>query len=197
MPTQPTSVEFDNVQVLALLRQVAGRDERAFARLYESVSRRVFAFAMHRLRDPVAAGEIVSETLYEVWRSPTAFRGDAKFSTWLLGIARHKLLDRLRSRGPEHEDIDEYHDELPSIAPDGFATLALQQRRDGVLACLDRLVDPHRECLYLVFYESLSLAEIAGLQGVPENTVKTRLFHARAKIKQCLQSMLAREGGHG
>ena len=50
MPTQPTSTEFDNDQVLALLRQVAGRDERAFARLYESVSRRVFAFAMHRLR---------------------------------------------------------------------------------------------------------------------------------------------------
>ncbi|MEO8151643.1 MAG: sigma-70 family RNA polymerase sigma factor [Rhizobacter sp.] len=186
-------MELDNAQVLALLKRVADRDEKAFVRLYESVSRRVYAFAMHKLSDATVASEIVSETLYQVWRAPAAFRGDAKFSTWVLGIARHKLLDRLRGSAPAHEDIDDYADQLAGNAPDGFATLSEQQRRDGVGACLDKLVDPHRECLYLVFYEGLALAEIAELQAVPEGTVKTRLFHARTKIKKCLQLLLVRE----
>lgn len=187
-------MELDNDQVLALLKRVADRDERAFARLYESVSRRVYAFAMHKLGDATAASEIVSETLYQVWRAPSAFRGDAKFSTWLLGIARHKLIDRHRGSAPAHEDIDDHADHLAGDTPDGFAALSEQQRREGVGACLDKLTDPHRECLYLVFYEGLGLGEIAELQAVPENTVKTRLFHARTKIKQCLQALLAREG---
>jgi RNA polymerase sigma-70 factor, ECF subfamily len=196
--THETPQELGTDQVLALLKRVAQQDEPAFRRLYESASRRVYAFVLHRLRDPAAAAEIVSDTFYEVWRRPGAFRGDAKFTTWLLGIARHKLLSRLQGgasrRESLHEDIDE-HLELPDgDAPEGFQAVAERQRRDGVAACLDKLPDAQRECLHLVFYEGLSLAEIATLQGAPEGTVKTRLFHARAKIKQCLQQLLLREG---
>jgi RNA polymerase sigma-70 factor, ECF subfamily len=200
--THQASMELDNDQVLALLRQVAQRDEPAFRRLYEATSRRVYAFAVHRLHDPAAAAEIVSETLYEVWRRPDAFRGEAKFTTWLMGIARHKLLDRLQGRisGREdmHEDIDEYHELQDIDAAEGFDVVAEQQRREGVAACLDKLPDVQRECLHLVYYEGESLAEIAAVQGVPEGTVKTRLFHARAKVKQCLQRLLVSEGAqHG
>jgi RNA polymerase sigma-70 factor, ECF subfamily len=161
------------------------------------MSRRVYAFVLLRLRDSNAAAEVVSETLFEVWRKPEAFRGDAKFSTWLLGIARHKLLTRLQARhrpGEQHEDIDEQADTLEADTPDGFAALAEQQRREGVAACMDKLSEPHRECLHLVYYEGLGLGEVAQLQAVPEGTIKTRLFHARTKIKQCLQNLLAREG---
>jgi RNA polymerase sigma-70 factor, ECF subfamily len=193
--THRPSTDLDVEQVLALLRQVAARDEKAFRTLYESTSRRVYAFVLQRLRDPAAAAEVVSDTFYDVWWRPSAFRGDAKFTTWLLGIARHKLLDRIKSSRHGHEDIDDHEDELASSGPDGFEALAEQQRGEGVRACLDKLGDPHRECLHLVFYEGLSLAEIAALQQVPEGTVKTRLFHARAKIKRCLQSLRAREGG--
>lgn len=190
------SIDLDNAQALALLERVAARDQTAFRRLYELSSRTVYAFVMHRLRDATAAGEVVGETLWEVWRHPAAFRGDSKYSTWLLGIARHKLLDRLRASPFEHEDIDE-HSELPDDnAADGFAALAQQQRREGVAHCLGGLGEPHRECLHLAFFEDLSVAEIGTLQGVPEGTVKTRLFHARAKIKRCLQALLSREGTH-
>ena len=189
-------MELDNAQALGLLEQVARQDQAAFRRLYELSSRTVHAFAMHRLHDAVAAGEVVSETLWEVWRKPLAFRGDARFSTWLLGIARHKMLDRLRARPLDHEDIDD-HAELPDEgALEGFAALARQQRHDGVVHCMDGLGDVQRECLHLAFFEDLSLAEIASVQAVPEGTVKTRLFHARSKIKRCLQALLSRERGH-
>jgi RNA polymerase sigma-70 factor (ECF subfamily) len=196
--THASSKELDNDQVLALLGQVAQRDEPAFRRLYEATSRRVYAFAVHRLHDPAAAAEIVSETLYEVWRRPEAFRGEARFTTWLLGIARHKLLDRLQGKASRredmHEDIDEHHELPDSAAPEGFHAVAERQRREGVAACMERLPDEQRECLHLLFYDGLSVADIAAVQGAPEGTVKTRLFHARAKIKQCLQRMLVREG---
>lgn len=196
--TQQASGELDTQQVLALLKQVAQQDEQAFRQLYESAGKRVYAFVVHRLRDTEAAAEIVSETLYEVWRRPGAFRGDSKFTTWLLGIARHKLLDRLQNRARDREDMQEdidEHLELPDAdAPEGFHALAERQRRDAVAACLDKLPEAQRECLLLLFYEGLSLAEIAALQAKPEGTVKTRLFHARLKIKQCLQRVLASEG---
>jgi len=57
-----------------------------------------------------------------------------------------------------------------------------------------KLTEEHRECLHLVFYEGMSLAEVAAIQRCPENTVKTRLFHARQKIKNCLRLLLEREG---
>jgi RNA polymerase sigma-70 factor (ECF subfamily) len=188
------TTELDEQHVLDLLRQVAKRDEAAFDQLYRALSRRVYAFAFHALRDAPGAAEVVSETLYEVWKAPGDFRGEGKLSTWVLGIARYKILDRMRARQPLHEDVDAMADTLASDEPDAFDVLALQQRREGVQACLDKLPAVQRECLYLVYYEGLSLAEVSTMQSVPESTVKTRLFHARIKIKQCLKSVLRREG---
>ena len=59
---------------------------------------------------------------------------------------------------------------------------------------MGKLSDEHRECLHLVFYEGMGLAEVAEVQHCPEGTVKTRLFHARQKIKKCLETAAAREG---
>jgi RNA polymerase sigma-70 factor, ECF subfamily len=195
--TQQASADLDDGEVMALLQRVARQDEAAFKRLYAAMSRRVYAFALLRLRDPAAAAEVVSETLFEVWRKPTAFRGDSRFSTWLLGIARHKLLTKLQARSrpdEQHDDIDDQAELLEADTPDGFAALADQQRRAGVAACLEKLPELHRECLHLVYFEGLGVSEVAAVQSVPEGTIKTRLFHARAKIKQCLQNLLTREG---
>jgi RNA polymerase sigma-70 factor (ECF subfamily) len=189
------SVELDDADVMALLARVAQRDETAFRRVYEGFARRVYAFALHRIGDPAACEELVADTLHEVWKRPGAYRGESRFSTWLLGIARHKIIDRLRARGPVTEDIDEQLDLHDPQAPDDFHQVAQQQLRDGVARCLARLGEPHRECLHLVFYEDMSVADVAAVQAVPEGTVKTRLFHARAKLKQCLQAL--RGAGHG
>ena len=106
-------------------------------------------------------------------------------------------MDRLRAGGAIHEDIDELAELLASEEPDAFAAVAEQERREGVRHCMEKLQDTHRECLYLVFYEGMSLAEVSAVQAVPENTVKTRLFHARNNIKRCLKLLLMREGVHG
>ena len=187
----------DNDEVLRLLALIGQADEAAFRELYRAFSRRLYAYVLRQLGDPAQAEEIVADTLYEVWRQPARFRGDSQFSTWLIGIARNKVLMAFRSRKPDqqHDDIADVAETLAADDPSAFELLAQQQRHEGVRHCMGKLSDEHRECVHLVFYEGLSLAEVAGVQGCPEGTVKTRLFHARAKLKNCLKLLLQREGG--
>lgn len=186
----------DNERVRALLDRVARQDQAAFRELHKAFSRRVFAYLLNMVNDHGRAEEILVDTMYEVWRAPARFRGDSQFATWLIGIARNKALMAYRSRRPDelHDDLDDIAETRAADTPDGFAELAAKQRSEGVKVCMGRLSDEHRECMHLVFFEGLALAEVAGIQGCPENTVKTRLFHARQKIKQCLQRLLEREG---
>jgi RNA polymerase sigma-70 factor (ECF subfamily) len=182
----------DNDRVRELLERIGRQDQAAFRELYKAFSRRVFAYVLNMVKDHGRAEEILVDTMYEVWRAPARFRGDSQFGTWLIGIARNKALMVFRSRRP-----DEQHDVAETEAadtPDGFAQLAAKQRSAGVQVCMGKLSDEHRECMHIVFFEGLSLAEVATVQGCPENTVKTRLFHARQKIRNCLRMMVEREG---
>lgn len=186
----------DNQRVSELLRKVADQDQAAFQELYKAFSRRVYAYVLNQLKDPHRAEEVLVDTMHDVWRRPTAFRGDSQFSTWLIGIARNKVLMNFRGRraDEDHDDLDDIAETAAADTPDGFAALAQQQRSEGVRHCMDKLSDEHREALHLVFFEGFALAEIAEVQKVPEGTVKTRLYHARLNIKKCLALLLQREG---
>ena len=186
----------DNDRVSKLLERIGRQDEAAFRELYKAFSRKVFAYVLNMVNDHGRAEEILVDTMYEVWRAPTRFHGGSQFSTWLIGIARNKALMAYRSRRPDelHDDLDDIAETAAADTPDGFAELAAKQRSAGVQACMGKLSDEHRECMHLVFFEGMSLAEVAAVQGCPENTVKTRLFHARQKIKNCLKLLVQRDG---
>jgi RNA polymerase sigma-70 factor (ECF subfamily) len=187
----------DNDEVLRLLGRIGQADEGAFKELYRAFSRRLYAYVLRQHGDPSQAEEIVADTLYEVWRQPAKFRGDSQFSTWLIGIARNKVLMAFRGRRPDekHDDIADLAEVVASEDASAFDVLAQRQRHEGVRDCMSRLSDEHRECIHLVFYEGMALAEVAEVQACPENTVKTRLFHARQKLKNCLKLLLQKEGG--
>lgn len=186
----------DNDRVSQLLARIGREDQAAFRELYKAFSRKVYAYVLNMLNDHARAEEVLVDTMHEVWRHPGRFRGDSQFGTWLIGIARNKALMVYRARRPDeaHADLDDIAETEAADTPDGYAALAEKQRREGVQHCMGKLGDEHRECLHLVFYEGMSVAEVADIQGIPEGTVKTRLFHARQKIKNCLQGLLRREG---
>ena len=187
----------DNDRVRALLARIEKEDQAAFRELYKAFSRKVFAYLLNKVGDHARAEEILVDTMHEVWRFPARFRGDAQFSTWLIGIARNKALMAFRGRRADevHDDLDDVAETMASDTPGGFEALAARQRSEGVRHCMGKLVDEQRECMHLVFFEGLSLAEIAEVQRCPEGTVKTRLFHARQKIRKCLELLLRSEGG--
>jgi RNA polymerase sigma-70 factor, ECF subfamily len=187
----------DDAKAKELLGRIARQDEAAFETIYKAFSRRVFAYALNMVKEPYRAEEVLMDTMHEVWRSAARFRGDSLFSTWLIGIARNKalLVHRGRRADESHDDLDDVAGtEVDELAPEGFAELAAKQHREGVQACMRKLSQEHRECLLLVFYEGCSLADVAHVQGVPENTVKTRLYHARHRIRNCLRLLIEREG---
>ena len=182
-------------EIQALLRRIAQRDQAAFRTLYELFARRVYAFLMHRFQQESLAEEVVSDTLLHVWKSPESFRGESAFSTWLLGVARFKMLERLRQRAPETDDVDEIDENLlvEETGPDDVA--AMRQRSDGVRECLDLLPAEQRECIHLAYFEGWTLEEIGEQMSLKKETIGTRLFYARKKIQACMAALLARERG--
>lgn len=185
------------VEIEALLQRVANRDQVAFRTLYELFARRVFAFLVHRFQQEALAEEVVSDTLLHVWKSPQSFRGESAFSTWLLGVARFKMLERLRQQrsAAETEDVDAIDEDL-LVAETGPEDVAvMRQRSEGVHECLELLPVEQRECMHLAYYEGWTLDEIGAQMSLKKETVGTRLFYARRKIQACLAALLARERG--
>jgi RNA polymerase sigma-70 factor (ECF subfamily) len=182
-------------QVDALLARVAARDEAAFRTLYEQFGRRVYAFLLHRFQNPSIAEEVVSDTLLHVWNAPHAFRGESSFSTWLLGVARFKMMERLRQRPTGTDDIDDVDESVlvEETGPEDVA--AMRERSEGVRECLDALPAEQRECMHLAYYEGWTLEEIADHMSAKKETIGTRLFYARKKIQGCLAALVAREAG--
>ena len=194
MQMSPVGGSPEDSELLQLLGQVAAGDEAALMALYRHMSRMIYAFSLRRLNDADAAEEVVVETMYEVWKGAPRFAARSLVTTWILGIARHKALDKLRMRRaemcePMGDEAEAVADEQPSV----YELIAGRQRATQVAACMEALPDDQRECIHLVFYEDTPLADIATIQGCPENTVKTRLFHARRKMRSCLEKQVHRQ----
>lgn len=180
---------------MQISRRDAGSDA-AMTLLYRALNGGVFAFVRRRLgrADDHEVQAVVVDTMYEVWRAAPDFLGGSQVKTWVLSIARHKLLDAVRktSRDPKHVDIEDYSDSLADDQGDVFDALAAKQQAQWLMLCMDKLPAEQRESLHLLLVEGLSVEAIAQVQGCPHGTVKTRVFHAKAKLKRCLAQYLER-----
>ena len=161
-----------------LLARVATRDEVAFRRLYDRYATRVFRYALTILGSQHLAEEVVQETMVAVWEGAGSFKGSSRVSTWIFGIARNQAhaLRRRESRGERVPDE-------PAVLPDPAERVEVQDR---VLAAVEELPPEQREVVFLAFYEGLSYREIARILGVPEGTVKSRMYFAKRKLREVL-----------
>jgi RNA polymerase sigma-70 factor (ECF subfamily) len=172
----------------ALLERIAAEDQKALEAFYGCFEHSVYSFALSRLNDPHAAADVLNEVMLEVWRRAASFEGRSKVSTWVLGIAHHKIIDHFRKvKRHAHEELDpEIPDESDPTAAD---ILSAVEDSDQLRHCLEELSDAHRQVVHLAFFEDLHYADIARLVGCPEGTVKTRMFHAKAALKRCLRGL--------
>jgi RNA polymerase sigma-70 factor, ECF subfamily len=170
----------------ALMALIATHDKRAMHALYVRHHARVFRFLMRFLGDAAAAEDLVSEVFIEVWRHAGKFEARSKASTWILAIARYKAAALYRRR-PPCDQVDE-----SAIAaledPADDPEVAAQKETCGAMLreCLAQLSPAHREVLDLIYYQEQSIAEVAWIIGVPQNTVKTRAFYARKRVAQLM-----------
>lgn len=171
-----------------LLKDVAAGDRTAFATLYQRYNRPLFAYIYRWLEDKDTAEEVLQEVMFEVWKKAGSFAGRSKPSTWLFGIARFKTLNAIRQLSRPKADEEETAKILDGAAgPEAKA--AARSEREAIKSALGKLSPEHREVLELTYYEGLSLAEISEIVGVPQGTVKSRMFHARQQLKDILKRM--------
>jgi len=184
----------DDQRDAALLAAAAGGDAAAFDQLYRRHERRVWRFVLGMVHDRAVAEELVVDTMLAVWRGAKDFRAGSLVSTWILGIARYKALDAVRRLVQRRREaaLDEAA-EVADATP-GPAEEASEADRARVLdqACRT-LTAEHQEVLHLAFAEGLPYEQIAKLLDVPENTVKTRVHHAKRKLRDAFQRLTCEE----
>ncbi len=161
-----------------LLRLIAQGDTTAFREWYDRYSGPLFAYLLRLLGDAHLAEDVLSETMLTVWTDARRFRGDSSPRTWLYAIGRNKATDRLRQRVAWPLEV------LDSQRTDGHADRV--DSRVAVEQALQRLPRDQREVVELAFFHGCSYKEIARIMRCPANTVKTRMFLAKQKLRAYL-----------
>ena len=136
---------------------------------------RVYHFGLRLVRDEQVAEDLIGEVFLDVWRQAGKFEGRSDVSTWLLAITRFKALSALRRRKDAELDKDAAN-AIEDASDDPEVAVQKKGAGEALRKCLTALSLEHREIVDLVYYHEKSVEEVAEIVGIPENTVKTRLF---------------------
>lgn len=183
--------------------RLVARDERAFNELVRVYGARVSALVFRMLKNRAEAEDLTQEVFVQVFKAIGSFRGDAKLSTWIYRIAinlcknRTKYL-RVRHAG-EQDELEAVAERVPlgEVRRANVAHIARpeeavagRQVESLVQAAIASLDPTFRECLILRDVEELSYDEIGEITGLPAGTVKSRIFRARAQLKELVEQRL-------
>jgi RNA polymerase sigma-70 factor (ECF subfamily) len=170
-----------------LARRIAGKDEAALRELYAAYGQRLYAYALRLTDDPAQAQDAVQDTLVTVWNMAGTYRGEGRLVAWLMGIVHHTALKALRRRpAPLSETLE---DNLAAGEPLPEEQAQKNQQAVWLREGLKQLSPEHRAVLELVFYQGLSLQEVAQVCDCPLGTVKSRLSYARQQLRGWLSRM--------
>ena len=170
-----------------LIARTALGDRRAFSRLYDRTSAKLFGVCLRILHDRMQAEDALQEIYVKVWRNAARFQtGRASPMTWLISIARNQSIDMLRARAPVSEDIDAavvVADESPD--PERAALSTDAGARIG--ACFDELKPERADAVRLAYVEGYAYSELAKRHSVPLNTMKTWIRRGLQSLRECLE----------
>jgi len=184
MPTDPETL---------LLQRVAARDRKAFEALYHQYYRRIFAYIFKITRRSDLVEEAVNDVMLAIWKGAPGFDGRSRASTWIFGIAYHKALKALARRTlpsqmpPAGEPSREAAEPVDNDEPESL--LARRELATVLGRALRALPAEQRTVVELTYYYGLPYPEIAQIMDCPVNTVKTRMFHARRRLRELLPEM--------
>jgi RNA polymerase sigma-70 factor (ECF subfamily) len=172
-----------------LLARCRTGETAAFATLVDRYRDRAYGLAFRLTRSAPDAEEVAQDAFVSAWKSLGGFRGDASFSTWLYRIVWRKALDRaehLRNRGRREIAVDDparvEAEAMPREARSaGDSTPAQSARLERLLGALPEMA---RAVVTLFYYEDRSVGDVAAALGIPEGTVKTHLYRARAALRE-------------
>lgn len=174
-----------------LLSAVADGDTQAFRALYMRHYGRLERFIVRMSRRTDLVEEILNDTFFTVWRKAGGFHADSRVSTWIYGICYRKCLkalERSERWGARHCSGSEYEAAWSEQErPDEQASRDQLQRR--LRRELHSLPPEQRMVFELTYFMGYSYPEIAEVANCPVNTIKTRMFHARRKLRKSMSSL--------
>ncbi len=162
-----------------LVAKIARGDESALEELYAAYASRLGRFFARLTLEPATSAELLNDVFLVIWQKAGSFRGDSRVSTWIIGIAYRKGLKALRSRKST---------EPLTAAPAEDSSIHLLDWRRDLNRALATLSPEQRAVMELTYYFGYSYREIAEQLGCPENTVKTRMYYARRKLRSLLDA---------
>lgn len=179
----------------ALLAAYAGGDAAAFPVLYARHERAVYRFLLRSLGNAAAADDLLQDVWLAVVRNAGRFEPRAKFTTWLYGIARNRLIDHWRARR-DTVSLDAAANDPDRAPSDDIAAEATAQpevqavsraHAAAFVAAVEALPGPQREAFLLHAEGGLTVEEVAQLTGVGRETAKSRLRYALGKLRSALR----------
>lgn len=172
-----------------LIARVGAKDLQAFEKLYRLYQPRLARFLINLLKRPQLVEEVLDDTMMVVWQTADCFRGSSKPSTWIFAIAYRKAL-KAKLRWPDPLPDDGLDLQL-STEPGPDAQLQYQRLGDALREAMAGLSADHRAVVDLTYFHGMGYREIAEIVNCPVDTVKTRMFHARRRLKQALAGNLS------
>jgi RNA polymerase sigma-70 factor (ECF subfamily) len=181
-----TAVRGDDGEDLTCLSQIALGDRAAFERLYRRYYDRLFRFVLRVTGRMNLVEDVINDTMIVIWRKAGDYRAAARASTWIFGIAYRKALKALSRelRSPE------LMDELPEVEQPPSDELDREGVHEAIRQAVMQLPAEHRAVVDLTFFFNRSYDEVAQILDCPVGTVKSRMFHARAKLRPLLTQLL-------
>lgn len=179
-----------DIDIQALVHAARQEDPDAWDRLLRRYQMPLFTYVSELVRQEQTSLDIVQETFINAARHIASLREDARFGSWLFGIAHQKCLQHWRRQGREARVLaaeEPLPDEMPAPADDPSEGLIRQEREEEFLAALDRLPAVHRSVVLLHCLEEFPLGDIAAITGAPLGTVKSRLHYAKKMLRQLLE----------
>jgi RNA polymerase sigma-70 factor (ECF subfamily) len=162
-------------------------DARTFQKLFERYGHKVLNSILFMTgADQAAAEDLTQEIFVKVVDERQRFKPQAKFSTWLHTLTRHRVLNYLRDR---KDTVDVTETSLPSLAPGALEKLEQHDRERAVKAALQRLSEQQRSALVLREYEGKSYADIAVIMELSVSAVESLIFHARQNMRKILEGI--------
>jgi RNA polymerase sigma-70 factor (ECF subfamily) len=160
----------------------------AFEHLYRVYQLRLTRFLTGLLRRPGLIEEVLDDTMMVVWQTAGSFRGSSKVSTWIFAIAYRKA-QKAKARWPDPVE-DPESDNRISTDPGPDEELGHRRLRAALMVAMDGLSLDHRAVVDLTYFHDLGYREIAEIVGCPVDTVKTRMFHARRRLRKAMSGSL-------
>jgi RNA polymerase sigma factor (sigma-70 family) len=164
-----------------LMAAYRGGDAGAFDRLYARHRIRLFRFVLRSVKARAVAEELYQEVWMRVIEARASYTHKARFTTWLYTIAHNRLIDHWRKRGLTLVALE--GDEIASSAPDPADQAQARESLARFAAALDALPALQREAFLLYEEGGLTIAEIAAATGANDETAKSRLRYAMAKLR--------------